>query len=123
VTRPCLHASQIQSLITEFDSGDLSGDDQGSEVDSDGPGTAANVEHGHPRRQVRQEITGRVLRGAPAMRAQHRFMMPMGVNGPVFSVRCPTPYTRTIVRLQTTASDFVMRNFRLELWDGWRRLS
>jgi len=70
-------------LGRQIDAHHGAGCDETREVERDGAGTAADVEHPQPRSQVRQQVRGGVLRGAPAVRAQHALVVPVGVSGPV----------------------------------------
>jgi hypothetical protein len=99
-----LGASQIQSAVGLFDSGDLSGVDLGGEVRGNGPGTTTHIEHRHTRSQMRQQITGGVFRGAYPMRAQHRFVMPVGVDGLMLTGHCVPPVRSTRRRHQVTGA-------------------
>ena len=51
------------------------------EVERDGAGPAADVEDRRAGREVRHEIRGGVLDGAPAVRAQNRFVVAVRVAG------------------------------------------
>ena len=50
------------------------------EIERDRARSRTDVEHAHPRREGGQQVGGRVLGGAPAVRAQHALVMAVGVG-------------------------------------------
>lgn len=61
--------------------GDVPLRDEHGEVGGDGPRAAADIGDGHVGPQVWDEVGGGVGGGAPGVRAQHRFVVAVGVNG------------------------------------------
>ena len=55
--------------------------DQLGQVGGDRAGAAADVQDGHARPQLAGQVRGRVRRGAPAVRAQDRLVVAVGVDG------------------------------------------
>ena len=63
--------------------------DTGGEVERDRAGPAPDVEEPHPRREKRQQIAGRVFGRPPAVAAEHRLVVAMGVRVAHWPVRYP----------------------------------
>ena len=57
--------------------------DEAREVERDGAGPTAHVEYTKSGTQVREQVGGRILGGAPAVRTQHALVVPVGVRGSV----------------------------------------
>lgn len=64
-----------------FDGGHPAGGDQLGQVGGDGARPAADVQEPRSRTQMAEQIRRGVLRGAPAVRAQYRFIVSVGVRG------------------------------------------
>ncbi len=75
-----LDPGQVEGLGGGLQRGDPARRDERGEVGGDGAGPAADVEQAHPRLEVAQQVAGGVLRGAPAVRAQHRGVVAVGVR-------------------------------------------
>jgi hypothetical protein len=75
-----LGPGQIQRLLGGLKGGDPPGCDPRREVCGDGAGTAADVQQSVAGFQPWQQICRRIFCGAPAVRAQDRLVMPVGVD-------------------------------------------
>ena len=62
------------------DSDDPAGSHPRREIERDVAGTAADVEEVEAGPQRREQVRGRILRGAPAVRAQHALVMAVRVS-------------------------------------------
>lgn len=75
-----LLAGQADHFLGDVHGGDLPGRHSAGEVDRDGAGSAADVEQSDAGPQVRQQVAGGVLDGAPPVRAQDRLVVSVGVG-------------------------------------------
>ncbi len=78
--RPRAYAGLFYDVGRQVDADGAARRDPCRQVSGQGAGSAADVEQIHAGSQQRQEIGRRVLRGPPAMRAQNRIVVAVGVG-------------------------------------------
>ena len=76
-----LGAAEGQRLLVGLQGGDPARGHPLGEVGRDRPGSGADVEQLLAGPQVRQQVAAGVLGGPPAVRAEHRLGVPVGVAG------------------------------------------
>jgi hypothetical protein len=70
----------LDDVLGDVDAEYLARSDAGRQVGGDRAGAAADIEEVVARAEVREEVAAGVLRGPPAMAAQHGFVVAVGVD-------------------------------------------